>query len=148
MPAIAFLEAVVGIGFFIPGVVLLSVCTILYTEQIATLQQILPLAFCGAVISDHSGFYIGRLTGRSFHKTKFAHKRAKMIEKAEANIVKYGVFAIFFGRFMTPIRSIVPLLTGASGMPRLRYTMYDVVSCLVWTFLLGVLVVGLDTLWS
>jgi membrane protein DedA with SNARE-associated domain len=146
VPAIAFLEAFVGIGFFIPGVILLSVCTILYTEQIATLQQMLPLAFAGAVLSDHSGYYFGRLTGKRFHQTQFAQKRIILIEKAEANIVKYGAFAIFFGRFMTPIRSIVPLLTGASGMPRLRYSVYDVVSCLVWTFLLAVLIVGLDTL--
>jgi membrane protein DedA with SNARE-associated domain len=148
VPAIAFIEAIVGVGFFIPGVILLSVCTILYTEQIATLQQMLPLAFCGALLSDHCGFYIGRLTGRRFHKTKFAHKRAQIIEKAEANIVKYGAFAIFFGRFMTPIRSIVPLLTGASGMPRLRYTAYDVFACAVWTLALGGLVVGLDTFWG
>lgn len=145
---IAFLEAFVGVGLFVSGVILLSVCTILYTEQIATLEQMLPLAFLGALLSDHSGYYIGRLMGPKFHHTAFARKRVDMLEKAEKNIVKYGPFAIFFGRFLTPIRSIVPLLTGVSGMGRIKYSAYDCVSCTVWTLCLGLLVVGLDTLWG
>ncbi len=148
MPLIAFLEAFVGIGLFVSGVILLSVCTILYVEQIATLEQMLPLAFCGALLSDHSGYYIGRLVGPRFHHTQFAIKRAKLLEKAEANIRKYGVMAIFIGRFMTPIRSIVPLLTGVSGMARAKYTLSDVLACGLWTSALGLLVVGLDKIWS
>ncbi len=137
-----------GVGLFVSGVILLSVCTILYAEQIATLEQMLPLAFLGALLSDHSGYYIGRLMGPKFHHTTFARKRATILEKAEKNIVKYGPFAIFFGRFLTPIRSIVPLLTGVSGMGRLKYSAYDCVSCTVWALCLGLLVVGLDKLWG
>ena len=46
---------------FVSGVILLATCTVMYTEQIATLAQMLPLAFAGAMLSDHCGFYIGRL---------------------------------------------------------------------------------------
>lgn len=148
MPLLAFLEAFVGIGLFVSGAILLSVCTVLYVEQIATLQQILPLAFLGALFSDHSGFYIGRSMGPRFHHTAFAIKRARMLEKAEKSITKYGVFAIFIGRFLTPIRSVVPLVTGISGMARARYTFADVMACMSWTVCLGLLVVGIDKLWD
>ena len=63
MPAIAFLEACPGIGIFISGAILLSVCTVLYTQDIATLQQMLTLAFLGAIIADNSGYYSGRCIG-------------------------------------------------------------------------------------
>jgi len=148
VPVIAFLEAFIGVGFFISGFILLTVCTILYTEQIATLQQILPLAFGGAILSDHCGFYLGRLTGRRFHQTQYATKRSNLLKKAEASIVKYGGWAILFGRFMTPIRSFVPLLTGASGMPALKYSLYDLLACTLWTLALGALVTGLGKFWS
>lgn len=148
MPIIAFLEAFVGIGLFVSGAILLSVCTILYVEQIATLQQMLPLAFLGALLSDHSGYYIGRSMGPRFHQTSFAIKREKTLKKAEKTIAKFGVFAIFIGRFVTPIRSIVPLVTGVSGMARARYTAFDFIACASWTVCLGVLVVGIDKLWS
>jgi len=148
VPLIAFLEAFVGVGLFISGVILLSVCTILYVEQLATLQQMLPLAFCGALVSDHCGYYIGRMAGPKLHHTKFAIKRARMLKKAEKNVVKYGVFAIFIGRFMTPIRSIIPLLTGVSGMNRIKYTLSDIFACAIWSACLGLLVVGINKLWG
>ena len=125
MPLLAFLEAFVGIGLFISGAILLSVCTLLYVEQIATLQQMLPLAFLGAILGDHCGYYIGRFIGPKFHQTKFVIKRAQMLKKAEQSIDKYGVFAIFIGRFLTPIRSLVPLVTGLSGMNRAKYSAFD-----------------------
>lgn len=107
----------------------------------------LPLAFLGAVFSDHSGFYMGRFMGPKFHQTSFALKRAKALGKAEKTISKYGVFAIFIGRFVTPIRSVVPLVTGLSGMARARYTVFDCLACASWTLCLGLLVVGIDKLW-
>jgi len=148
VPLIAFLEACVGIGLFVSGVVLLSICTILYTEQIASLQQMLPLAFCGAVIGDHAGYYLGRWYGPRFHQTRFAQMRADLLKRSEQKIVKYGNFAIIIGRLMTAIRSIVPLLVGVSGMTRLKYTVYDLLACAIWTAGLGLLVVGLDKLWN
>ncbi len=44
IPAVAFLEASVGIGLFVSGAILLSICTVLYAQGIATLWQMLPLA--------------------------------------------------------------------------------------------------------
>jgi len=147
VPVNAFLEAFVGIGLFVSGAILLSVCTILYVEQIATLQQMLPLVFLGALLSDHSGYYIGLSIGPKFHRTSFAEKRAKAIGKAQNTIEKYGGFAIFIGRFVTPIRSIIPLITGVSGMARVKYTLFDVMACATWTICLGLIVVGIDKIW-
>lgn len=146
VPVIAFLEACVGVGIFVSGVILLSVCTIMYTEQIATLPQMLPLAFLGATVADHGGFYLGLWIGPRFHHTKFAEKRRKFLDKSEAMIRRFGPFAIIFGRLMTAIRSLVPLLIGVSGMPRWKYTLFDLLACAIWTTGLGLLVVGIDNL--
>jgi membrane protein DedA with SNARE-associated domain len=148
VPLFSFLEAFVGIGFFISGAILLSVCTFFYLEQISTLQQMLPLAFLGALLSDHSGYYIGRSIGPKFHQTSFATKRSRMLKKAEQNIDQYVVFAIFIGRFLTPIRSVVPLVTGVSGIARAKYTAFDFIACALWAACLGLLIVGFDKLWN
>jgi membrane-associated protein len=104
----------------------------------------LPLAFCGAVLGDHSGYYVGRWLGPRFHHTQFAKNRGDILKKTEQQIIKHGNLAILFGRLITAVRSIVPLLTGVSGMPRLKYTAYDFLACGIWTAGLGLLVVGLD----
>ena len=146
MPTIAFLEACPGIGIFISGAILLSVCTVLYTQGIATLPQILPLAFLGATIADHSGYYIGRWIGPGFHHTGFAIKRKAIFDKTEAMLVNHGEIAIIIGRLMTAIRSVVPLLAGISGLCPAKYTLYDLIACAIWTTGLGLLVIGLDGL--
>lgn len=148
VPLLALLEATVGVGLFVSGVILLSVCSILYIEQIATLSQILSLAFCGAVIGDHSGYYFGRWLGPRFYHTRFAQNRIEIIEKTEARVLKYGNFAILVGRLITAVRSIVPLLIGVSGMTRLKYSTYDVIACVIWTAGLGLLILGIDKIWS
>ena len=148
MPTIAFLEACPGIGVFISGAILLSVCTVIYTQDIATLQQILPLAFLGAAIADHSGYYLGRWIGPRFHHTEFVIKRKAIFDKTEAMLVRHGEKAIIIGRMITAIRSVVPLLSGISGLSPARYTLYDLVACAIWTSGLGLLVIGLDELMS
>ena len=146
MPTIAFLEACPGIGVFISGAILLSVCTVLYTQDIATLQQMLPLAFLGATIADHSGYYLGRWIGPGFHHTEFIIKRKAIFDKTEAMLVNHGEIAIIIGRLMTAIRSVVPLLAGISGLCPAKYTLYDLIACAIWTTGLGLLVIGLDGL--
>jgi membrane-associated protein len=146
IPLLAFLEACPGIGLFVSGVILLSVSTLLYTEQIATLSQILPLAFAGACLSDHLGFYTGRIFGPKLHQTAFAQKRMSEIAKSEAFILKFGTLSVLGGRLIPAVRSLVPMMIGISGTSRLKFTLVDLAACAIWITGLGLLVVGIDSL--
>jgi membrane-associated protein len=148
VPIIAFLEATLGIGIFISGVILLATCTVMYTEQIASLAQILPLAFAGALISDHCGFYIGRWAGPKFYHTKFGIKHQLRFEKAEKFIDQFSWSAVILGRLITAIRSLVPFVIGVSGMRPLRFSVFDTLACVIWTTGLGLLIVGLDKVFA
>jgi len=144
VPFFAFAEACVGIGLFISGVILLTLSTYLYNQGFANLYQIVPLAFFGALAGDHAGFYFGKYLGPRFHKTKFAQRYSERIQKTEKLILEKGVYAIFVGRLIPAVRSLVPLMTGISGFKSSRYSLYDGLACALWASLLGVLVVGID----
>ena len=143
---LAFLEACPGIGLMISGAVLLAVAVFLYGEQVLTLSQILPLAFAGACLSDHLGFYLGRWFGDKLHHTKFAKKRASQFQKAERFILKHGTGAIVLGRLVPAVRSLVPMLAGISGTSRLKFSLIDLLACSLWTAGLGLLVASLGSL--
>ena len=83
VPTLAFLEACPGIGLFVSGVVLLTVSTLLYSEQLMSISQIMALAFIGACLSDHLGFYIGRWFGPKLRSSSFAKRRSAEIAKSE-----------------------------------------------------------------
>ena len=77
VPTLAFLEACPGIGLFVSGVILLTVSTLLYSEQLMSISQIMALAFIGACLSDHLGFYIGRWFGPKLRSSSFAKRRSE-----------------------------------------------------------------------
>ena len=145
---VAFCEAVVGVGLFVSGAILVAVCSILYLEGITTLSSMILLAFLGATLGDHFGFYLGRRIGPGFYETEFSRKYQNKLNRPKELLVKYGVLAIFLGRFLTPIRSVMPLLSGVSGMCRLRYSMYDLIACLLWALALGAIVIGICLLYT
>lgn len=104
----------------------------------------LPLAFIGALVGDHSGFWLGKFIGPNFHQSKFANKYQGKVEKAEDMIRRRGYWAIFIGRLIPAIRSLIPLITGISGMSKTKYFIFDGLACLLWSSLLGILIVGID----
>jgi len=146
IPVVAFAEACVGIGLLVSGFILVTIATLLYTSEIATIAQMLPLAFAGAMLGDHAGFYTGRWVGPGFHHTKFAGKYQKALGRAEDIIRRHGSAAIFIGRFIPAIRSLIPALLGISAFNRLRYTVLDGLACLLWTAALGGIVLGTGNL--
>lgn len=121
------------------------ICSWLYSEQLATLVQLLPLAFAGAFTGDHLGYYVGRWIGPSLHRSKFGKRHQARIAKAENMIQKWGWGAIMVGRFLPAIRSIIPAMTGVAGFGRLRYTMFDTAACLLWMTGLSLILIGVDS---
>ena len=144
----AFLEACPGVGLFVSGIFLLSICTLLYAQDMLPLGFMMALAFSGACLSDHLGFYAGRWIGPKFHRTKFATNRRDVVKRAEEVVKRFGVFSILFGRLIPAVRSKVPLLVGISGFDRLKFTAIDIFACTIWSGGLGILVVGLQTVFS
>jgi len=144
IPLFAFLEACVGVGLLVSGVFLLAVATVVFASQLASIETIVLLAFTGAVLGDHLGFYLGRWVGPRFHHSLLANKYRGSIERAEVLIRRYGSAAIFIGRFIPAIRSMIPAMLGISGFKRLRYLFFDVLACLLWAIALGAIVMGLD----
>ena len=126
------------------GVFLLVVATAIFSNDIASIQTISMLAFFGAMLGDHTGFYVGHWLGPWFHDSSLAQRYGGRITKSELLIRKYGSAAIFIGRFIPAIRSLIPAVLGISRFGRLRYTLLDTLACLLWSAALAALVLGLD----
>ncbi|MFT7471298.1 MAG: membrane-associated protein [Kiritimatiellia bacterium] len=143
VPLLAFAESCVGIGLVVSGVLLLLVSATLYNNGIAGLEVLLPLAFFGALLGDHAGYYLGRTLGPRFHQIGLIKKYQANVAKAEGLILRYGSAAIFIGRFIPAIRSIIPALVGVSGLQRLRYSFIDALACLCWVLALAAILIGI-----
>lgn len=93
--------------------------------------------------SDNAGkplMSIYQSTGPRFHHSKFAQKYAAQLTKAEDLIERFGGMAVFIGRFVPAIRSIVPAVVGISGFRRRKFFLLDLLACAGWAIALGILV--------
>jgi len=146
VPLFAFSEACIGIGLIVSGALLVVVSTVLLGTETATLWQIVPLAFVGAVAGDHVGYFAGRWIGPGIHNTRFAARYRESLTRAESMIRRRGAWAIFIGRFIPAIRSLVPPMLGISGFAVVRYSLLDVLACLLWALALAGILSGTSAL--
>ena len=115
------------------GAILLTVSTVLYTQGILSLPEIATLAFVGAILADHFGYYLGLIFGPHLEKSKFARSREKNIKRSKQIVLKYGIFSIILGRLIPAVRSLVPLTVGMSGLEKLKFSTADLCACLIWS---------------
>ncbi len=142
VPLLAFMETCVGVGLFVPSLMLVVVTSVFYANDWANLWVMAAMAMVGSSIGDHVGYYAGRAIGHRIHGWRIVQRNAKRWERTEATVRKYGVFAIFIGRFIPAIRSLVPAMMGVTEFERSRYTPYDIAACSLWALGLVAIVEG------
>ncbi|MDG2421528.1 MAG: VTT domain-containing protein [Gammaproteobacteria bacterium] len=142
----AFAEACIGIGLFISGIFLVGISTLMLDQQAASISLISLLAFIGALAGDQFGFYVGRWIGPLFYDIRFVKNREDSFNKATIAIKKYGSFAVFIGRFIPAIRSLIPAMLGISGFNRIAFLFLDVLACSLWSLALAAIVLGIGNI--
>lgn len=132
VPVLAFMETCVGVGLFVPSLLLVVVCSVFYANEWANLWVMAGMALAGSSLGDHLGFYIGRGIGQKIHGWPIVRRNPARLQRAEAMVRRFGAWAILIGRFLPAIRSIVPATMGISGFDRARYSAFDIVACSLW----------------
>lgn len=132
VPLLAFMETCVGIGLFVPSLMLVIVCSVFYANDWASIWLMAGMALVGSSLGDHVGFYIGRAIGQRIHGWRIVRRNPARLLRAEAMVRQRGPWAIFIGRFIPAIRSLVPVTMGISHFDRLRYSALDIAACSLW----------------
>ena len=60
---------------------------------------------------------------------------ASEIEEGRKYFINHGVKSIFIGRFIGPIRSVLPLIAGSLGVNFARFMFYNILSAFAWVLL-------------
>lgn len=146
VPALAFAEACLGIGLFVSGLFLVVVATYVHSQGLASLPEIALLAFAGATLGDHLGFWVGCWLGPRVHSFQWLQRHRPKLDRAEALIRRRGGWAIVIGRFVPAIRSLIPAALGISGFRRIHYSLIDLTACAIWASALLLIISGIGQL--
>lgn len=129
---IAFLEALVGIGLIMPGSVLTVFSGWLAFQGKAPITAIMVSAAFGAVLGDLLSYWAGARFGARLWNWGVIKKRHGLVRLAELFFIEHGGKSVFFGRFLGPIRGLVPFVAGASQMRPTTFSCYAIVSGILW----------------
>ncbi|MFE9600524.1 DedA family protein [Streptomyces hokutonensis] len=121
------------VGALLPGQTAVVLGGALAWGGVVTVEAALLAAVVGAVLGNVAGYAIGRRwRARFLAPLRGPARRHGYAERALGLIERRGGCAVFVGRFTAVLRTLVPTLCGATGMPLRRYLLWSVVSSAVW----------------
>jgi membrane protein DedA with SNARE-associated domain len=128
----ALLEAVPIIGSVIPGSTIILALSALVPGGDLVLEWVLVAAIAGALLGDGTAFWIGHRTQREILSSWPMTNYPSVVAQSEAFFHRWGALAVFFARFVPPIRAFVPVTAGALGMSPLRFYAVNIPAILLW----------------
>ncbi len=128
----ALLEAVPVVGSVIPGSTIIFALSALIPGGELRLEWVLAVAVAGALLGDGSAFWIGHRAQREILSSWPLSNYPNVVARSEAFSRRWGALAVFFARFVPPIRAFVPITAGALGMPPLRFFAANIPAILLW----------------
>jgi len=130
---IVFAETGLAVGFFLPGDSLLVVSGLFAAAGKLNVALVLLAFFLGSVIGDSTGYWTGRLMGKTlFNREKSFIFKPSRVEKAKAFFEKYGVKTVILARFVPIVRTFAPLVVGATEMPYIKFLTFSILGGLLW----------------
>jgi membrane protein DedA with SNARE-associated domain len=128
----ALLEAVPVVGSVVPGSTIILALSALIPGGELRLEWVLLAAIAGALLGDGSAFWIGHRAQREILSAWPMSNYPRLIAQSEAFFHRWGTLAVFFARFVPPIRAFVPITAGALGMSPLRFYAVNIPAILLW----------------
>lgn len=128
----AFFESLALAGIVIPGVAILFGIAVLAGQTAMPIVEALAWAGLGAIAGDGISFALGRLFQGRLDALWPLSRYPQFIDKGERFFRRHGGKSVIIGRFVGPIRPIIPLIAGALLMPWRRFLTFNVFSALGW----------------
>lgn len=126
-----------SLGIPLPGEIVLVSAALLASQHTGIDPFILgACASAGAVLGDSVGYAIGRRGGKpllAWLGGKFPrHFGAHHVTSAERSFERWGMWAVFFGRFVALLRIFAGPLAGVLKMPYWKFLTANLLGGIVW----------------
>ncbi len=129
---IAFGEALLIIGLFVPStVVLVGAGTLVGTGHLPFWPVFLATVI-GAIAGDQISYWAGRLFGERLKSYWPLSRYPALVAKGEDFVRNHGGKSIAVGRFVPGVKAVVPGIVGMLGMSQVFFLFVNVTSGIFW----------------
>jgi len=125
-----------SMGVPLPGEIALVSASLLAATGVGSVWGVAAGATVGAIVGDSIGYGIGRRGGRAMLARlgrRFPrHFGPSHLLRAERAFARWGVWAVFFGRFVALLRILAGPLAGALRVPYRKFLFANATGGIVW----------------
>jgi membrane protein DedA with SNARE-associated domain len=134
--ALAFGESLAFISLLIPAWAALVGIGALIGSGGLNFWPVWVAGAVGAALGDWLSYWIGIKLGPPVAHIWPLSRHPELLPKGEAFVKRWGVLAIFIGRFFGPLRASVPLVAGIFRMPFWPFQTANFTSAFLWSAVL------------
>jgi membrane protein DedA with SNARE-associated domain len=129
---VVLLEGAVPAGMLLPGeaTAVLGGATVAMGRS--DLVPMVLVVVAAAMVGDGIGFRVGVATGTRVLRSRLLRSRRERITRLQDVLATRGAVALVAARWTAFVRTIVPALAGASGMPYRRFAPWNALGALTW----------------
>ena len=129
---LVFLESLIIVGLFTPATLIVPGIGALAASVGIGPLEIFIYATLGMIFGDSISYLLGKLIGNRVINW-FPEEQKPYVERAKVFIKKYGILSVALGRFVGPLRCLVPLTAGTLGMKSKLFFPVEFLSAPAWT---------------
>lgn len=138
--AVAGIVAIESLGVPFPGETAL-IAAALYAGSTGKLDifLVVAVAAAGAIVGDNIGFTIGRYGGFVILKRygHYVHIDDRRLKIGRYVFTRHGAKVVFFGRFVSVLRTYAAFLAGTNRMEWPRFLFFNAAGAVVWASAYG-----------
>ena len=137
---LAFCESFAFVSLLVPATgILLGVGGLIAAAELGFWPMWFAAAL-GAIVGDWLAYWLAFHFKDRVLQTWPLAGNPDLVARGVGFFKKWGMLAVFVGRFFGPFRAVVPLIAGLNAMPWLNFQIANVVSAAVWAA--GILLPG------
>lgn len=129
---ISFIESLAIIGSIIPGSVVMTIVGFLLGVGAIPLPATIISVFIGAFIGDFISYALGAYFKDHIRTHHWVQPYEHWLQHGEAFMRKHGALSIVIGRFVGPMRSMVPMIAGIAQMNLAIFTIAIIPTIILW----------------
>lgn len=129
---VAFTESLMVVGYIIPGSVMLAAIGTLVGAGVLPFLTVYLWALAGAIAGDGVSYGFGLQFKERIPQWWPFSKYPQWLQSGETFFAAHGGKSVFLGRFVGPIRPIIPVIAGMLKMPRKLFFLSNISSAILW----------------
>lgn len=132
---ISLAESLAIIGSIVPGSVTMTAIGILAGSGIMRVDLTLLAAILGAVAGDSLSYFLGYFYSERLAEMWPFKKYPLWLKYGKDFFAAHGGKSVLFGRFIGPLRSIIPVIAGILHMKQWHFLIANLLSAIGWSLL-------------